>query len=175
MAPDLDELFSPWVDALGKDYPGYRNHVERLLGICELLAGDAWKGMDPMAFRVAAVYHDIGIWSDRTFDYLAPSSTRAEAYLRQHGHEALVPVVDAMIQQHHKLRPAGSAHDPVEIFRRADWVDVTLGLLHFTISRADYRALLRRHPDAGFHWNLVKLTGRRALTNPLSPLPMFRW
>ena len=78
-APSLDELFRPWQKALGRDYRAYRNHAERVLRLCELLAGGALP--DPLAFHVAATYHDLGIWSDGTLDYLAPSRARASAWL----------------------------------------------------------------------------------------------
>lgn len=175
MTATLDELFAPWAGALGNDYRAYRHHVERLLVLCDWLAADAGASLDPLALRVAAVYHDLGIWSDGTFDYLAPSTARATAWLEAQGRADLAPQVAAMIGQHHKVRPAGPATDPVEIFRRADWMDVTLGLLNAGLPRTRYRELLRRHPDAGFHWRLVQLSVRRVLTNPLSPLPMFRW
>lgn len=175
MTPTLDDLFAPWASALGRDYTAYLHHVQRLLALCEELAARQGVALDPVALRVAGVYHDLGIWSDGTFDYLAPSAARATAWLEANGHGALAPQVTAMINQHHKVRPAGSAHDPVEIFRRADWMDVTLGLLASGLPRARYRELLRQYPDAGFHKRLVELTCKQVLTNPLKPLPMFRW
>ncbi|HEX4870060.1 MAG TPA: hypothetical protein VFV15_04970 [Moraxellaceae bacterium] len=175
MTPTLDQLFAPWKDALGADYRGYRNHVERLLALCGALAAREGVALDALALRVAGVYHDLGIWSDGTFDYLAPSAARARAWLEANGRGDLAPLVTALIDQHHKVRPAGPAHDPVEIFRRADWIDVTLGALSFGLPRAHYRELLRQHPDAGFHPRLVRLSGKQMLTNPLRPLPMFRW
>lgn len=175
MTPTLDALFAPWQAALGRDYQAYRNHVERLLALCEALAARAGVTLDPVALRVAGVFHDLGIWSDGTFDYLGPSTARARAWLEAHGRGDLAPAVTAMIGQHHKLRPAGPARDPVEIFRRADWMDVTLGALAFGLPRARYRDLLRQYPDAGFHLRLLQLSGKQLLTNPLRPLPMFRW
>jgi hypothetical protein len=175
MTPTLDELFAPWQAALGRDYTAYRHHVERLLALCEALAVREGVMLDPVALRVAGVFHDLGIWSDGTFDYLAPSSARARAWLEANGHGDRSHLVTAMIEQHHKLRPAGPARDPVEIFRRADWTDVTLGALTFGLPRARYRELLRQLPDAGFHLRLVQLSGKQLLTNPLRPLPMFRW
>lgn len=173
--PDLDTLFAPWASALGRDYTAYRHHVERLLVLCDWLAADAGVSLDPLALRVAAVYHDLGIWSDGTFDYLTPSTARAAAWLEAAGRADLLPQVSAMINQHHKVRAAGPATDPVEVFRRADWMDVTLGLLNAGLPRKRYRELLRRFPDAGFHARLVKLSSKQLLTHPLKPLPMFRW
>lgn len=128
-----------------------------------------------MALRVAGVYHDLGIWSDGTFDYLAPSAARAREWLQAHGRDDLTELVTAMIGQHHKVRAAGPADNPVEIFRRADWMDVTLGALACGLPRAGYRSLLQQYPDAGFHLRLVQLSCKQLLTHPLNPLPMFRW
>jgi hypothetical protein len=171
--PSLDELFAPWSHALGADRVAYRHHVERLLRLCELQAGGSLP--DPLAFRVAGLYHDLGIWSDGTADYLAPSRARAVAWLQENGHSDKAALVEALIEEHHKVRPAGAAGDPVEIFRRADWMDVSLGLLNFGLPRRHYRALLQEFPDEGFHLRLLELGSKRALTHPLSPLPMFKW
>lgn len=175
MTPSLDALFAPWTAALGQDYTAYRHHVERLLVLCEVLAAREGVALDPVALRVAAVYHDLGIWSDATFDYLEPSAARARDWLAASGHAGLAPQVTAMIEAHHKVRAAGPATDAVEIFRRADWIDVTLGLRNAGLPRTRYRALLRQYPDAGFHRRLVELSAKQLLTHPLNPLPMFRW
>ena len=79
MTPTLDSLFAPWQAALGRDAQAYRNHVERLLALCEALAVREGVVMDPLALRVAGVFHDLGIWSDSTFDYLAATAARARA------------------------------------------------------------------------------------------------
>ena len=176
--PDLDSLFAPWMDCLGRDATAYRHHVERLLRLCALFSGGGLSGgklPDPLAFQVAAVYHDLGIWSDGTFDYLAPSIRHAATWLEANGQGEKIALVSAMIEQHHKLRPAGATSDPVEIFRRADWTDVSLGAIRFGLPYARYRALLREIPDAGFHWKLLELSGRQLLTKPWKPLPMMRW
>ena len=171
-APSLDELFRPWQKALGRDYRAYRNHAERVLRLCELLAGGALP--DPLAFHVAATYHDLGIWSDGTLDYLAPSRARASAWLAANGLVEKSVLVEDMIENHHRVRAAGPGNTPVEIFRQADWIDVTLGLCNFGLAREEYRRLLDEFPDAGFHRRLLELGGRQWLRTPWRPLPMFR-
>jgi len=80
-----------------------------------------------------------------------------------------------MIFEHHKVRRyAGDAL--VELFRRADLVDLSFGLVVFKgVSRAEFRALQRAFPTARFHARLVALAARQFLTDPLDPLPMLRW
>lgn len=173
-APSLDELFAPWLPALGRDARPYRNHVERLLAICTKI-NQPLVDSELTAFRVAAVFHDLGIWSDGTFDYLPPSRKRATEWLQANGLGDKAGLVEALIENHHKIRSAGSASDAVEIFRRADWMDVTLGLVNFGLPREAYRAILRQHPDAGFHKRLLELGGKQMLTKPWQPMPMMRW
>jgi hypothetical protein len=64
----------------------------------------------------------------------------------------------------------------VEAFRKADWIDFTLGWRTFSAIDAKYIADVRAAlPNAGFHWRLMQLGTKNFLSHPLSnPLPMFR-
>jgi hypothetical protein len=81
-----------------------------------------------------------------------------------------------MILEHHRISShRDDAHPLVEPFRRADWVDVSRGVVRFGLSGAYVEALFSAWPSAGFHWRLVQLSCRRLLTHPWSPLPMVRF
>ncbi|WP_280312601.1 HD domain-containing protein [Nocardia abscessus] len=174
---EVEVRLAPWQQQLGPDRAAYTNHVLRVLTLCDLLAAD--QQPRPSAreeFLTAATLHDIGIWSAGSFDYLAPSCDQARAWLASIDRDDLTELVVSMIDQHHRVRPAGPPHDPVEIFRRADAIDVELGLLgRFGISRGTYRELAKRYPNRGFHRKLVQLAARRLRTHPASPLPMLKW
>jgi putative acetyltransferase len=60
-------------EALGHDLPAYENHVVRVLRFVAALGGEL---SEPLV--VAAAFHDLGIWTARTFDYLEPSVELAE-------------------------------------------------------------------------------------------------
>ena len=170
--PLIEVALAPHAAALGRDLAGYRNHVLRVLRFALALAPAA----DAETLQVAAAFHDLGIWTDRTFDYLAPSRRLARAWLAARGREGLAPAVEAVIEQHHKLRPYRGPHaEVVEPFRRADLVDVSLGTLRAGLDRAFVRTVRAELPNAGFHACLVRLTGRQLLRTPLQPLPMLRW
>ncbi|MEW5809072.1 MAG: phosphohydrolase [Actinomycetota bacterium] len=181
-AAGIDRRLAPWLPHLGADHTAYRNHVLRVLAFCDALhAASPLAAGEPApstteAYLTAAAFHDLGIWSAGTFDYLAPSVALARTWLHEHDcAEDLPAPVTAMIQQHHKLRSAGSPSTPVEIFRRADVTDVSLGGVRFGVPRAHYRAVCREWPNAGFHRRLVTLTIARARRHPGSPLPMVKW
>ena len=124
---------------------------------------------------IAAAFHDLGIWTEKTFDYLAPSESLARAYLGESGKTEWVSEITAMIHEHHKItRYKSNPTWLVEAFRKADSVDVSLGLITFGLPRSFVREVLSEFPNAGFHKRLVQLSFSRLLSHPLSPLPMYR-
>lgn len=172
--PVIDAVLATHAPAIAGDLPGYRHHVYRVWNLALAQASAGPDTADRLA--VAAVFHDLGIWTAGTFDYLPPSIDLAAAHLVATGHAAWVPELTATIDAHHKLAPWRGRPDwLVESFRRADWIDVTFGLRRFGIDRAFLAALYARWPDAGFHWRLVQLTAGRWRRHPFSPLPMLRW
>jgi hypothetical protein len=178
---ELDRRLLPWREQIGDDWDAYRNHATRVLAFCdELHAISPRAATSPVPstteeFQTAAAFHDIGIWSAGTFDYLRPSVDLAAEWLRTQGRHDLGTLVNDMIYHHHKVRRAAPPASPVEVFRRADTMDVSVGLIRFGVPRERYRAIASALPDNGFHRRLVELTIQRTRTNPTSPLPMFTW
>lgn len=174
----VDRLLAPWRDALGGDREAYENHVYRVLALCDALADQ--RGLRPdadtrLSWLVAGAFHDLGMWSARTWDYLDPSTHLARTWLAANGRDDIVPVVERMIREHHGVRARGAPEDPVEIFRRADVIDVWLGTRRYGLGRRRYRELMRSYPDSGFHRHLAGRFIRNVGKSPLKPLPMFRW
>ena len=76
---------------------------------------------------------------------------------------------------HHKVSSCGGQGDGfVEAFRRADWMDVTAGVVTFGLSRKMLQSLVAVWPRAGFHGLLLRLELRRLRTHPWNPLPMLK-
>jgi len=166
----LDGLLDAHSAVIGRDITAYRNHTYRVVNLCVAQSSNALKQLDKIA--IATAFHDLGIWTDGTFDYLAPSVALARSYLDRSGRLEWVPEVSAMILEHHKITPYRDHPDwLVESFRRSDWIDVTKGALRFGLSRSFVREVLATWPNAGFHKRL-ELT--RLRTDPLDPLPMVR-
>lgn len=172
--PLVDEILASHEEALGPDFTGYRNHVTRVLRFLFALAPDLRASEQPVL--IAAAFHDLGIWTARTFDYLAPSSVLAHDYLTAQGLDPLRHEVDLIIQQHHKLRPyRGPFSLSVEAFRRADLVDVSLGFIRFGLTPRFVQSVRAALPNAHFHARLLAFTGQQFLRTPCRPLPMVRW
>ena len=140
--------------------------------MCAVIAEDH---VEVEKVAVAAVFHDLGIWTNKTFDYIAPSEALARQYLAAQGRAHWIAEIETMIEDHHKITPStASPGSLVEPFRRADWIDVTRGLRTFGVPRPFIESVFAMWPSAGFHWRLVKLTLERLRTHPLTPLPMVK-
>jgi hypothetical protein len=159
---------------LGRDFIAYRNHVYRVVNLCLAITGRGDR-VDLEKIAVAAVFHDLGIWTNHTFDYIAPSAALARAHLSACAHTDWIPEIEAMIVDHHKITPSRPDRSSlVEPFRRADWIDVSRGLRTFGVPRSFIALVFTVWPSAGFHWRLLELTIDRFRTHPLTPLPMVR-
>jgi hypothetical protein len=172
----LDEVLSAHAGALGADFEGYRNHAYRVANFCLALTSTSTTGDEERIAKIAlaAAFHDLGIWTDATFDYLPPSNRLANAYLAQTGRPGWASDISEMILQHHKLTPFRGRGALVEPFRQADLIDVSHGLVSFGLRRELLREVFARWPDARFHQRLVRLFVGRLLRYPWNPLPMVR-
>ncbi|SEI44818.1 hypothetical protein SAMN04487995_0813 [Dyadobacter koreensis] len=168
----VDDLLKPFETVIGKDYKRYRNHVYRVFRNCLLIDEQA---INQEKYAIAAVFHDIGIWTNHTIDYLDPSIQQAEIFLKNSGRQDLLEEVSLMISWHHKISPYRGKHQSVvENFRKSDWIDVSLGLLTFGFDKKIITQNRKRIPNLGFHVFLLKSISRNFFKHPLNPLPMFK-
>ncbi|MET0026938.1 MAG: hypothetical protein ABW101_04825 [Candidatus Thiodiazotropha sp.] len=170
----LEEILSQSQETIGADYAGYRNHVYRMLHFCFYLGHP-----DPVARQkliIAGAFHDIGIWTAGTLDYLDPSVAAAQEYLRQQALDAWAEEISLMIEMHHKIMPFKTPDLPlVELFRQGDLVDFSLGMVKFGIPKEYIAEVKRSFPNQGFHKRLKALAWSRFKSHPANPLPMMRW
>jgi hypothetical protein len=171
--PTLDTILAAHAAALGADFEGYRNHAYRVANLCLAQLRASTDDIEQIA--VAAGFHDLGIWTDRTLDYLGPSARLARACLTQVRRTEWIPEITETVFTHHKIsRFHGRGPWLVEPFRRADWMDVSMGVIRFGLSRRLLAAVVSVWPRAGFHQRLVHLSLQRLRIHPWSPLPMVR-
>ena len=172
MCSDLiDEVLEKYRQVILDDYERYRNHVYRVFSNCLLLDPDV---ANHEKYAIAAAFHDIGIWTNQTFDYLQPSEHQAIVYLTALGRTEWIEEITSMIHWHHKFTSfQGKYQKTVESFRKSDWIDVSLGLITFGHEQ-NFSVARRKFPNLGFHLFLIKQTSKRFFKHPLSPLPMLR-
>jgi len=166
--PIVDTVLDRHRDALRDAAPTYGNHVYRCLNYHQMLLGETIPDVAALAWAA----HDLGIWTARTFDYLAPSADLAAEHAGEFGVTDMGQL-RALITEHHKLRPADDRL--TEAFRKADLIDVSHGLLRGRVGRSAVRAVVAELPYLGFHAFLAKGLSGYAVGHPLRPLPMMRW
>jgi hypothetical protein len=117
--PLVDDTLGKFRLTIGRDFEAYRNHVYRVVNLCYSASDLSESEKDKI--QIAACFHDIGIWTASTLDYLSPSEKVAIDYLHAEGKQAWVAEITEMIEMHHRIRScASSASRLVELFRRAD-------------------------------------------------------
>jgi hypothetical protein len=168
----IEDIMPKFKPVLGTDYDKYKNHVYRVFLNCLLIDGEK---DNEEKYALAALFHDIGIWTNDTFDYLDPSIEQAKIYLTETNKTAWIDEICLMIYWHHKINKYQGAHEGiVETFRKADWIDVSLALLTFKFDKKKINETRRRFPNLGFHIFLIKETIKNLFKHPLNPLPIFK-
>ncbi len=157
---------------MGVDFDRYKNHVYRVFLNSLLIDNDK---SNEEKYAIAAVFHDIGIWTDQTIDYIDPSVEQAKNYLNETGKQDWIEEIGLMIYWHHKIsKYQGIYEKTVENFRKSDWIDVSLGLITFGFDKQKINENRKKILNLGFHLFLLKATGKNFLKHPLNPLPMFK-
>src|SRR5215207_5722875 len=136
----VEDILLPF-DAEGM--AGYKNHVYRLINFA--LSLEQLDEEERTKLTIAACFHDLGLFTHETLDYLPPSADHAREYLVQQGLEAWSGEISTMIDQHHKVRRIGSG-GLAELFRKADLIDFSLGLFRFDIGRSTVKEIKRSYP-----------------------------
>jgi hypothetical protein len=168
----IENLLLKFKEDIGPDYYKYKNHVYRVFLNCVLMDDDK---SNEEKYAIASVYHDIGIWTNHTFDYLQPSIEQARIHLNNIGKQDWIEEITLMISWHHKIsRYLGKHETIVENFRKADWIDVSFGLIKFGVDKKKIKENKRIWPTLGFHRFLLKACLKNFLRHPFNPLPMFK-
>ena len=172
--PLLEELLEERKHVIGSEYEGYKKHLYRMVHFCLALRECTEDEREKII--IAGAFHDIGIWIKDTVDYIPPSIPPAMEYLYRSNLEAWSAEIEPMITEYHKVREYRDKSYPlVELFRKGDLVDFSLGLFKFGILKSYIQDVKRRLPNADFHNNLGKRVARWFIKHPLNPIPMMKW
>jgi hypothetical protein len=175
----VDEILASHQNDVGDLFPAYRNHVCRVLNYCfalRELSADPCSDEERQKLIIAGCFHDLGIWPEGTLAYLEPSIALANEYLAENGKTEWSNEIGRIIDQHHKIRAVrGDASPLVELFRRADLIDVSLGLQRFGLPRSFVKQVTSEFPNLGFHKALARLGVKQLIRSPWNPMPMIKW
>jgi len=166
----VDEILAPY-DSSALGFSGYKNHVRRLICFASELT-DLSKD-DRTMITIAACFHDLGLFTDNTFDYLPPSVAHALTYVRSVGLERWADQVATMIDKHHCIRKTEDRL--TEVFRKADLIDFSLGLFKCGLRREQVRSIRSSYANLGFHRHVLRTAGRWIVRHPFDPVPVLKW
>ncbi len=171
--PTIESILLLYQKVLGKHFEAYRNHVYRVFNFTALLDSNFEENHE--TYAIAAAFHDLGIWTHNTFDYLEPAIAITKKYLSETHQQHLEEEIVLMINMHHKMSNYhGKYSNTVETFRKADCIDVCMGMIQFNLNRKEHLKVRTSFPYKGFHRFLVRQTLKRFLRYPFDPLPMFK-
>lgn len=180
----IDKVLEPYKERMQDDYIRYRNHCQRVFTFTMYFMAepiDSSHATNEISkVSIAVAFHDIGIWSHNTVDYIDPSRQEAEQYIKNN-----IPVdkqaewakdIDIMIERHHQILASDLPEiSPIaEAFRKADLVDFSLGFIRSELPLEVMRAVLASYANEGFHYRLVQLAAAWFIRNPFNPAPMMR-
>ena|ERR1035437_8194179 len=167
----IDFILHSYKEDLGIDFELYHNHVYRVFNYA---IANITSDLDHRKIAIAVAFHDLGIWTNNTFDYINPSKALAKKYCVIHSiDDASIVDIERMIDDHHKLTKI-TDNELSEVFRQADLTDLSWGLIHRSMKQTDIRKIKQLFPNKGFHRNLCGLFFKNLFINPLRPLPMFK-
>ena len=154
--PYVEELFARYEKLIGKDFPGYRNHVYRTITYAMhfLRNTEEYERLIETVF----VYHDIGLWTDHELAYLEPSEALAIADNEKYAWGLDPELLRGAIHWHHKILPyTGQDREIIEACRKADWIDASKGMLRKGMSKDAINQVEVAFPNLGFHDTLLRL------------------
>jgi hypothetical protein len=170
----VDELLENYRHVIKGDFDGYRNHVTRMLNFCHYLKPKMTEE-ESKKIQIAAVFHDIALWTHDRVDYLVPSYQACHQYLTREGLEHWQEEIQIIIDMHHLIHSyQGPYEELAEVFRRADLVDFSLGMIKSGVETSFIKEVKKALPNAKFHKTLVRFTAIQLTRNPFKPLPMMR-
>ncbi len=154
--PWVEELLTRYEQMIGKDFPGYRNHVYRTITYAMHFLENETEY--EQLVETAFVYHDIGLWTDKELAYLEPSENVALKDNEKYGWGLDPEILRNAIHWHHKISPyKGENQQIIEACRKADWIDASKGMLRKGLSKTLVKEVETAFPNLGFHDTLLRL------------------
>ena len=182
----LDNILEIYRPKIGDAYTPYRGHCQRVYAFTIYLISqppssenEATQIFEKIA--IASAFHDIGLWTAYTVDYLVPSNDEAMKYLDRHLTENHPHIseyrrdISLMITRHHQfLQGSLITNSLPDLFRRADLVDFSWGWVRDRVPTSFVVKMQTTYPNAGFHLYLVRRLCEWVVQHPFNPIPMMR-
>lgn len=165
----MDSIFSDYEAVLSRDFQPYRNHCFRVFNYMEYFF---LSDRDAYVAAVLIPFHDLGIWTHKTMDYLQASCEEAESYVNKHKIEISRDTIHDVIKHHHKLTSATT--ELAEKLRKADLIDLSQGFIRYNLPKSLFKEIKKSYPYLGFHHRIYSKVMNYAWRHPLKPFPMLK-
>lgn len=144
-------------------------HCARVIVLTRELARRGGHSIDDELVVCAAWLHDLGLYPEVATKaaYVTDSRHLAERVLAEEGWDAArIRLCAEAVEHHHELPSQWARGNEVELLRRADLIEVSMGLVSFGIPRAFRQDLLARVPRDGFVAEIGRELGRAVRERP---------
>ncbi len=166
----IDQILDQYQHELGNDFTKYRGHCYRILNYLLQLKVETH---EIPILEIAIPFHDLGVWTHHTMDYLDVSSDLAKAYITANKLDIDAFLVEEIIVNHHKITPVN--HQTLaEKMRKADLIDLSMGIIKCGLSRPIVKQIIQEIPFASFQSIIFKKVAIHALKHIWNPLPMMK-
>ena len=165
----IEQILAKYRNDLGDDFVPYKGHCYRVINYMKCM------GMTSQEEHISTVlvpFHDIGIWTHQTMDYLAVSAAVAREYIQREKMDIEDEIIDTFIRDHHKI--SSSPNGLAEKLRKADLIDLTWGRIRWGIPRGHVRQIKQHFPHQNFQKKVYAKVLRYACSHPLRPFPMLK-
>jgi len=167
----IEDILRNYSNVLGNHFPLYRGHCYRLLNYIIYMQ----RHQDNLELLgVAISFHDLGIWTHDTMDYLNPSFELAKTYVQDEDVDIFISDLEVMIKDHHKVTPLRKVA-PAEYLRKADLTDLSFGFIPGGVPQSFIKDMVGCWPYQGFQKMIFGKVLLHAVGNPLDPFPMLKW
>ena len=167
----FEAIFQEHKLVLGKDFEHYRGHCYRILNYMNY-----WK-LNEVEFKtceVAIPFHDMGIWTHKTMDYLEVSFEGAKKYIEEKKLDIEKDSLENIIVNHHKISKIKD-NSLAEKLRKADLIDLSFGVIKFGIDQKAMHSIVSEFPFLEFQQVIFKKVFSHAVRNILNPFPMLKF
>ena len=192
--PLIDQIIRSYAEAFDNNLQNavpYKNHCYRVYNLAVNAIPRKLSERELELLAIATGFHDLGVFTHKTLDYLGPSEEEAAKWMKANGYtrDNELETVKLMIEYHHKLSEfkydsslsseananSKTTEEMVERLRRGDWIDVTFGVRSFGMDPGEIKTLREPFPQAGFALTLIKAGLSWVPFNLLNPLPFVRF
>ncbi len=165
----MDYILAHYRTQIGTDFERYNGHCYRVLNYVNLF------GLEKEELYAASViipFHDLGIWTHHSMDYLDNSVREAKRFFHEKNMGVEDELIDSMILDHHKMTSTKSSL--AEKLRKADLMDLSFGFIHFGRPGSQLKAIKSAFPSHGFQWDIYRKVTGYAVRHLGNPFPMMK-